>query len=99
MSPFSNVLELPSARPRVASPIAIRPIASLRCRAAPSASRRQSRASGRYQTSSFGFSRAPTGAEASRGGIGEGIDDAVDDLLDHHLVVALPHDADHRLGA
>src|SRR6516165_11004005 len=31
--------------------------------------------------------------------VGERIDDAVDDLLDQHLVLALAHDADHRLGA
>ena len=33
------------------------------------------------------------------GGLGERIDDAVDHLLDQHLVVALAHHADHRLGA
>src|SRR5258707_3791882 len=31
--------------------------------------------------------------------IGECIYDLVNDLLDQHLVVTLPHDADHRLGA
>src|SRR5262249_61870914 len=31
--------------------------------------------------------------------VGERIDDAVDDLLDQPLVLALAHDADHRLGA
>src|SRR4029077_20841358 len=29
---------------------------------------------------------------------GQGVDDAVDHLLDKHLVVTLAHDADHRLG-
>jgi|SRR5512132_1242943 hypothetical protein len=31
--------------------------------------------------------------------IGECIYDLVNDLLDQHLVITLPHDADHRLGA
>src|SRR5229473_6641164 len=31
--------------------------------------------------------------------IGECIYDLVNDLLDQHLVLALAHDADHRLGA
>src|SRR6266481_4321508 len=30
--------------------------------------------------------------------IGECIYDLVNDLLDQHLVITLPHDADHRLG-
>src|SRR5262250_3222410 len=30
---------------------------------------------------------------------GQCLDDAVDDLLDEHFVVALAHDADHRLGS
>src|SRR5260370_12723385 len=37
--------------------------------------------------------------ERRSGRVGERIDDAVDDLLDQHLVLAFAHDADHRLGA
>src|SRR6478735_12594701 len=33
------------------------------------------------------------------GSAGQGVDDAVDHLLDKHLVVTLAHDADHRLSA
>src|SRR5713101_9891262 len=32
---------------------------------------------------------------ASRRSVGQRVDDAVDDLLDQHLIVALPHDTDH----
>src|SRR2546423_1554941 len=37
-------------------------------------------------------------ARAAAAGRRERIDDAVDDLLDQHLVLAFAHDADHRLG-
>ncbi len=33
------------------------------------------------------------------GRLAQRIDDAVDDLLDQHLIVALAHHADHRFGA
>src|ERR1700730_7751105 len=37
--------------------------------------------------------------ERSGGDVAQGIDDAVDDFLDQHAVLAFAHDADHRLGA
>ena len=40
-----------------------------------------------------------TACAGSRARVGQRVDDAVDDLLDQDAVVALAHDADHRLGA
>src|SRR5262249_22458740 len=52
------------------------------------------------QALAMGYQQTAThGRSPCSGGVVERVDDAVDDLLDQHLVVALAHDADHRLGA